>query len=831
MALIEEALLKKAANEIGTRTDGSPVSAAGLPAETLYRRCDLSALKFDTTAELTDLTEFVGHDRALDAVRFGIGIHRPGFNLFLLGPAGTGKYSAVRAFLERRGASEPTPDEWCYVNNFQNPEAPRVLRLPPGRGASLRDDMHRLLDDLRSAIPSAFDSENYTARKHVIEQGVKDLQEKAFEEVQQQADEKSIAVIRTPTGIALAPMKNGKVVSPEEFQHLPKTEHEQIEADIVRLQEKLQSVLRQAPKYEQEGREKIRELNHEVAIFAVGHLIETVRKKYTDLPEAVHFFNDVERDIAENVDEFLAAPENPLAELMGVSLPSGRKGSSFFRRYQVNTLIDHSGNQGAPIVYENNPTYQNLVGQVEYMAHLGALSTDFNLIRAGALHQANGGYLILDAYKLLMQPYAWEALKRSLLSSRIRIESLGQMFSLVSTASLEPEPIPLDVKVILVGERKLYYLLCALDSEFNELFKVAADFQEDMDRTPESDALYARLIATMARQEGLLPFDRGAVGRVIEQSSRMAGDSQKVLNHRRSLADLLRESDYRAREGSHPVVNLEDVQRAIDAQIRRADRVRERLLEETLKGTILIDTRGEAVGQVNGLSVVELGGFAFGHPSRITARVRLGKGEVIDIEREVELSGPIHSKGVLILSGFLGARYAADHPFSLSASLVFEQLYGAVEGDSASSAELYALLSALSGVPIKQSLAVTGSVNQNGQVQGIGGVNEKIEGFFDLCKARGDLEGQGVIIPSSNVHHLMLRHDVVDAVRAGKFQIHAVETIDQGIEILTGVPAGVRDASGKFPAGTVNAKVEGRLIELAEKRRAAAQQPQLEGER
>jgi len=801
-----------------------------LTPDALYRQCNLSALPFSSTADLEDLTEFVGQDRALEAVRFGTGIRRQGFNLFLLGPAGMGKFATVRAFLEKKAAEEPTPDEWCYVDNFEDPEKPRTLRFPPSRAVPFRADMEALLENLRSAIPSAFESESYTARKNVIEQEVKERQEKALEEIQRQANEKGIALLRTPTGIALAPMRNGEVVSPREFEQLPESEHKKIQAAIGELQERLQAALRQMPRIEQEGREKLRDLNHEVAIFAVGHLIDSLRRKYADLPEIVSFVNDVEKDITESVDEFLAPGENPLAALMGASLPYAARGTAFFRRYQVNVLVDHSGKRGAPVVYEDHPTYQNIVGQTEYIAHLGALSTDFNLIRPGALHRANGGYLILDAYKLLMQPYAWEALKRSLRSSQIRIESLGQMLSLVTAVSLEPQPIPLDVKVALVGERMLYYLLSSLDSEFDELFKVAADFEEHMDRSPESTLLYARLIGTIGRHENLLPFDRGAVGRVIEQSSRAAGDSEKLLTHRRTLSDLLREADYWARQSNRAVVSAEDVQRAIDAQIHRADRVRERLLEETLRGTLLIDTQGERVGQVNGLSVIDFGHFAFGRPSRITARVRLGKGEVIDIEREVELSGPIHSKGVLILSGFLGARYASDHPLSLSASLVFEQSYGQVEGDSASSAELYALLSALSGLPIKQGLAVTGSVNQHGEVQAIGGVNEKIEGFFDLCKARGTNAGQGVLIPASNVRHLMLRRDVVEAVKAGRFQVYPVATIDQGIEILTGVPSGERDASGKFPDGTVNQKVEARLIELAEKRMALSQRAKSENE-
>lgn len=805
-------------------TDHQPI-----PPEALYRRCDIAQFQFKTTAELEDLSEYIGQDRALEAVRFGVGIRRQGFNLFLLGPAGTGKYALAHDFLAKRAVAETAPDDWCYVNNFDGPEKPRILRLPPGRGVVLRDDVQRLLENLKSAIPSAFESENYRARKHAIEEEVKGHQEKVFEALQQEANQKSIAVIRTPTGFVLAPMRNNEVLNPEEFEKLPESEHRKIETSIVELHEKLHSALHQIPKYEQEGREKIHELDSEVAIFAVGHLIDELRKKHADLPQVATFLNAAQKDIIENVNGFLTPPENPLAAMMGISMPLGSRDSALLRRYQVNVLVDHSENHGAPVVYEDNPTYQNLIGQVEYIAQMGALSTDFNLIRPGTLHRANGGYLILDAYKLLLQPYAWDALKRSLRSSQIRIESLGQMLSLVSTVSLEPEPIPLDVKVVLVGERLLYYLLSAYDSEFHELFKVAADFEEHMDRGPATDLLYAQLIGAIARREGLLPFDGGAVGRVIEHSSRMAGDSQKVLTHRRTLADLLREADYWARETAQLTVRAEDIQRAIDAQVHRTDRMRERYLEEILRGTLLIDTQGEKVGQVNGLSVIELAHFAFGHATRITARVRMGKGEVIDIEREVELSGPIHSKGVLILSGFLGARYAADHPLSLSASLVFEQSYGAVEGDSASSAELYALLSALASVPIQQSLAVTGSVNQHGQIQAIGGVNEKIEGFFDLCKAR-NLDGQGVIIPASNVRHLMLRHDVVDAVRAGKFKIHAVETIDQGIEILTGVPAGERDASGKFPDGSVNQKVETRLIEFAEKRLAAGRRTQAEGE-
>jgi predicted ATP-dependent protease len=804
-------------------------NSRALPPELLLRRCDPGQFSFQTTADLEELSEIIGQARAVEAVRFGIGIRRQGFNLFLLGSPGTGEYSTVRRILEQQAAKEPTPPDWCYVNNFGHPEEPRALQLPPGRGAKLHQDVQRLLEDLQSVIPSVFESENYRARKQVIDQESKERQEKAFDEIQHEADTKGIAVLRTPTGIVLAPTRKGEVLGAEDMRRLPEAELDRIEKQIAGLQEKLEVVLRQVPLWEKERREKIRELNREVTIFAVGHLLDELQKKYLDLPEVVTYLKAMQQDVILNADQFLSPPEHPLAALMGISQPHVGKGSMFLRRYQVNLVIDHSANHGAPVVAPDHPTYQNLVGQVEYMAQMGALSTDFNLIRAGALHRANGGYLILDAYKVLLQPYAWEGLKRALRSGEMRIESLGQMLSLMSTVSLQPKPIPLQVKVVLMGERLLYYLLSAYDPEFNELFKVGADFEEHMERAG-NDQLYARLIGTIAREEKLLPFAAGAVARVVEHSSRAAGDSEKLLTQRRSLLDLLREADYWSREAGQAAVRAADVQQAIDAQIHRADRVRERLQEAVLKGTLLIDTAGERAGQVNGLSVIELGQYAFGHPTRITARVRLGKGEVIDIEREVELGGPIHSKGVLILSGFLGARYALDRPLSLSASLVFEQSYGSVEGDSASSAELYVLLSALSGAPIRQALAVTGSVNQHGQVQAIGGVNEKIEGFFDLCKARGLTGEQGVLIPASNVRHLMLRQEVVDAVAAGKFQVYSVENIDQGIEILTGVAAGERDAGGKFPEGSVNQRVEARLIELAEKRLAAAARQKTEGE-
>lgn len=797
------------------------VGVPPLPAQQLRRRCDPAQFDFETTAELEDLNDVLGQERAVEAIRFGISIQREGYNLFALGPSGTGKRTTIRQFLDQRAATEPTPPDLCYVNNFEQPHKPRLLRLPPGMGSVLRKDMEQLIEELRTSIPAAFESEDYRTRKQEIEEEFKEQQERAFGDVQKQAQERNIALIRTPVGLAFAPLKDGQVVSPDEFQKLPEEERKKVEVDIEQLQGQLQDAIAQVRQWEREAREKVKELDREITIFAVGHLIDELRNKYAELPDVVAYLDAVQKDVIESVDEFRQAEETP--QFMGIPLPRSFIGPPQFRRYQVNVLVDHSESKGAPVVYEDHPTYNNLIGYIEHIAQMGALVTDFNLIKPGALHRANGGYLILDARELLLQPYAWDALKRALRAREIRIESLAQALSLISTVSLEPEAVPLDVKVVLVGERLLYYLLYQYDPDFGELFKVEADFNEEMARTPENNLLYARLIATIARKEGLRPFDRGAIAQVIEHSARIAGDAEKLSVHLLGITDLLREADYYADTNGNGVVTAADVQRAIAAQIHRADRLRERVQEGIQRGTILIDTSGERVGQVNGLSVVALGNYAFGHPSRITARVRMGKGEVVDIEREVALGGPIHSKGVLILSGFLGARYAADRPLTLSASLVFEQSYSSVEGDSASLAELCALLSALADVPIKQSLAVTGSIDQHGRVQPIGGVNEKIEGFFDICKARGLTGEQGVIIPAANVQHLMLKQEVVEAVEEGRFHVYPVKTVDEGLELLTGIPAGERDAKGAFPKGSVNQRVEARLIELAEKQRALAE--------
>ncbi|MFZ6030131.1 MAG: Lon protease family protein [Chloroflexota bacterium] len=788
----------------------------------LYQRTDPAQFDFRTTADLEALSEVLGQPRVAAAMQFGIEIEQEGYNIFALGPTGTGKRDLITTYFEQRAAHEAVPDDWCYVNNFEEHHQPKAIRLPAGLGAVYRDDMKELVEGLGAALSAAFDSEEYQARRQAIEEAFQEQQSQAFHEVQEQAEKEGLALLRTPGGVAFARVENGQVLSPEQVSALPKEEQQRMENEVEKLQSELQKVVRQVPAWQRDVQEKLKALNREIADFAVGGLIQDLSEKYAAYPAIIAHLRAVQKDIIENAHDFLqsAEPEGNMPALLRSINQQPGGASDLAYRYQVNLLVDHSQSKGAPVVYEDNPTYQNLLGRVEHRAQMGALLTDFNLIKPGALHKANGGYLIVDARKLLLQPYAWEGLKRALQSGQVRIESLGQMLSLISTISLEPQPIPLDVKIALYGEPMLYYLLYQHDPDFPELFKVAADFSHEMDRDHGNQHRYARLIATLARQKQLRPFERTAVARVIERSARLVGDAEKLSTQTRPISDLLQEADYWAGKAGQDTVLAEHVQQAIDAQIYRADRLRERMQEGIQREIVLIDTTGEAVGQVNALSVILLGNFAFGRPSRITARVRLGKGDVIDIEREVDLGGPLHSKGVLILAGFLGARYARQQPLSLSASLVFEQSYGGVDGDSASSAELYALLSAIAEAPIRQSLAVTGSVNQHGVVQAIGGVNEKIEGFFDVCQARGLTGEQGVLIPAANRQHLMLREDVVAAVAAGRFHVYPVETIDQGIELLTGIPAGEPDEAGEYPEGSLNARVKKRLAELAEVREA-----------
>ena len=781
-----------------------------LAPDRLCWHCPVEGLGFATTEDLDELDDVLGQSRALAAVKFGIGMRHEGYNLFVLGPPGVGKRTIVRELLEKQSRHESIPSDWCYVQNFDHADKPTPLQLPGGRGGDFRYDMERLVDDLKISIPAAIEAEEHQERVAQIDQAAKQHHDEAFSKLGEKAKSQGIQLVRTPGGFALAPLKGNEVISPEEFDQLTDDEKKHIEATVEILQQELKELVERVPQWRKEARSAIKQLNREATTAAISHSLRQIKEKYADLPHIAAYLEAVEKDVTERADEFRPAEEP--AVMLGLSMPN----HAVFQRYQVNLLVDYGDATGAPVIHEDHPNYHNLLGRVEHKTYMGALITDFTLIRPGALHRANGGYLIIEARRLLQQPYAWEGLKRALFAKHIKIESLAEALSLVSTVSLEPGPIPMNVKVILLGDRMLYYLMYAYDPDFAELFKVAADFDEQLDRTPQSCHLYARLIATLLRRGELRAFTAEGVARTIEHAARLAGDSEKVTARVRAIADLLREADYYATQENSTVVTAMHVDAAIDNQIQRADRLREQIQENIQRGVLLVDTAGEQVGQVNGLSVYELGGFRFGSPTRITATTRIGKGEVVDIEREVELGGAIHSKGVLILSSFLAARYAKNRSLSLAASLVFEQSYGPVEGDSASVAELCALLSSLAETPVRQSLAVTGSVNQHGRVQPIGGVNEKIEGFFDVCRMRALTGEQGVIIPASNVKHLMLRRDVVEAARTGRFHIYAVDTIDEAASLLTGVEAGVSDGRGEFTEGTLNARVASRLREMSE---------------
>jgi len=791
------------------------MALAPLKAEQLYAPCPTELIPFQSTAQVTEPLEVVGQERALAALEFGTGVRRDGYNLFILGSPGAGRHGVVRRFLEQRAAGEATPADWCYVHNFEQPHRPRALRFAPGQGRRFCEAMTQLALDLQGSIPGAFESDEYQARRRVVEQEFKDRHEQAIDEIRERARAKEIALITTPGGFAFAPLAGGEVMSPAAFHKLPEETRKRIEADIEQLEQELAERLRRLPQWQKEARRRIRELDREVALGIVQPAFAELKTAFADTPGVAEYLDAACRDVVDNVGDFTAARDEA-----GPRLPFAPEPS--FTRYQVNLLIQHPPTRGAPVVYADLPNYPNLVGRLDHQARFGTLSTDFTLIKPGALHEANGGYLLLDAMRLLTQPYAWDAMKRALRAKELRIEPLERAIGLLTTVSLDPEPIPLDVTVLLIGDRRLYYLLAEYDPEFAELFKVAADFEDDLRRSPDTVAALARLLATQANRRGLLPFAAAAVARVIEHASRSIGDALRVDVRLNYLNDLLTQADYFARRAGATQVDPEHVQQTIDAAEHRSGRVRERVQEAILRDTLLIDTAGERIGQINGLAVLGLGGVMFGRPSRITARVRPGQGRVLDIEREVELGGPLHSKGVLILSSFLAARYAAGEALSLSASLVFEQSYSGVDGDSASCAELYALLSALAEAPIRQSLAVTGSVNQFGEVQAIGGVNEKIEGFFDICRARGLSGEQGVLIPTANVQHLMLRADVREAVAAGQFQVYAVRTVDEGIELLTGLPAGVADAEGVYPEGSINGLVSDRLAEYARIRAALA---------
>jgi lon-related putative ATP-dependent protease len=787
-----------------------------LSIDQLLPKCSAASLPFTSTAELDDLPDILGQERALQAIEFGIGVQHRGFNLYVMGPSGFGQHGIIRKYLARKAQHKATPADWCYVRNFEQDYKPIALKLPAGQGKVFKKNMQNLLEDLGKAINAAFEAPEYQEQIQNIEKMFTKKQAGLIAKHVDKANELNIHLSQTPSGFMLAPMKNGKVLTEEEYEALPEDEIALIDEEIDAFQDELEYLVPKMSRQRREYNIKIKILNRKVALFATSSLIKDMRRRYKSFAHIMAYLKGFQDDVLEHLQDFTETDDDESG-----NAESPPKNSDALQRYQVNLLVDRSRETGAPVIYLDNPTYHNLMGRVEYESRSSGLNTNFTLIKSGALHNANGGYLVLDAHKILNAPHAWEALKRTLYAKKVKIESLDQVANADTTITLEPEPIPLKVKVILLGNRNTYYLLHEMDPDFPELFKIEADFDEELIRNEDNTLAYARLIASRARKFELKNLDASAVARIIEFSSRLAQNSEKLSTRLRTIDDLLIETQYWSMQCEDENISAENVQQAINAQISRTGRIQKLIQQDIQHGTLLIDTDGGMVGQINGLSVFEIGKYSFGQPSRISATVHLGDGKIINIEREVDLSGSIHDKGVLILSALLASRYTKDTPLSFSASITFEQSYGLIDGDSASLAELCALISALTDIPLKQSFAVTGSLNQQGRVQAIGGVNEKIEGFFDICKLRGLTGKQGCIIPAINIKNLILRQDVIDAIKDAKFSIYPVNHYEEALEILTNIKAGKELGNGKFEKDSLNDRLMQKLAQYAKMRRAS----------
>lgn len=783
-----------------------------LSPEELRWRCDPAQFDFATTREVPCLETTIGQDRALKAIEFGLEFRHNGFNIFILGEPGTGRSSTIQKLLEKRATGEPVPDDWCYINDFDDGTRPRHIHLPAGKGRELHKEMEDLITRLAEEIPKVFESKEYEEAKTRISEEYQETNRRRFQELEERVGRNNFTLQRTVNGLVLVPIKDEHPLSQQEYEALSSEEKESLDAKGNQLKVELNEAVRQIRQMEGEMRTATVEVEKEILLASVAHLFEELEPKYREFPAVLDHFQNCKHDIQERIDEFRPA-QGPQIALPGLQM--GKQEPSF-DRYRVNLFVDNSELQGAPVVYEANPTYFNLFGRIEHIIQMGNALTSFTMIKAGALHRANGGYLLLDCREVLLNVFSYEALKRTIRNQEIKIEDMAEQFRLISTVTLKPQPIPLDCKVVLLGTPMLYYLLYQLDPDFRKYFKVKADFDRMMKNTRENVQRYAQFVATKCQEEDLIPFEPTGVARLVEHAARLIEDQGRLSSRFIDLADLIREAVFYAVRDGRDRVDRHYVNEAIEAKIYRSNKMEERLQEYIEEGTILVDTEGEVVGQVNGLSVLLLGDYSFGRPSRVTVRTYLGRGGLVNIEREAKLSGPIHDKGVMILAGFFGERFAQQRPLALAASIAFEQSYSGVEGDSASSTELYGLMSALSDLPLRQGIAVTGSVNQRGQIQPIGGVNEKIEGFYAVCRAKGLTGEQGVIIPVQNARNLMLRDEVVEAVRQGTFHVWTVSNVDQGIEILTGIPAGERQGDGSWPDGTVNFRIDRRLQEMAE---------------
>lgn len=784
-----------------------------LQPDQLRKVCDPSNYKFKTTGDIKPSEKAAGQDRALAAIEFGFGIKANGFNIYVAGAQGTGKMSAVLKHVEKKAKAEPTPQDWCYVFNFDDPDQPIAISLDAGGGHEFANDVQDLVETCRHEIPKAFEGTEYDQKRKDVVGHYAAQQANLIASMRKQAEESGFGLEMSTSGMVTVPMIDDRPMTPEEYEQLSETEKRKIQKRSEDLKLKLTEAIGELKRIEKDIRERLRELNEQIANFTVGHLFNDLKDKYTKYPKIINYLDEVQDDMVDNLEIFKPVQRMP------VMLPGFEEYSeeSHFYRYQVNVIVDNSELKGTPVIVEHNPTYYNLFGQSEYRAQFGAMMTDFGMVKGGSIHRAHGGYLVLRALDLLTNPWSWEALKRTIKDGEVRIENIGEQYRFFPVTTLKPEPFPINLKIILIGSPMVYRILYHYDEDFHKLFKVKADFDIEMVRNRTNETLYPALISAKCQAESLCHFDPGAVAAVVEHSSWLSGDQNKLSTRLDDIGDLVSEASYFAAKSGRKTVSVRDVDDAINARRNRSNLIEDKINELISSGTLMIDLKGAKVGQINGLSVYDLGDYAFGKPTKITAQTFVGRAGVVNIERETKMSGRIHTKGVLILNGYLAGVFAQERPISMTASVCFEQSYEEVDGDSASAAELIAIISSLADVPIRQDIAITGSVNQMGKIQPIGGVNEKIEGYYDICRnERGGLNGHGIVIPEKNVRHLMLRKDIVEAVKQGRFHVYAIRTIEDALTIMTGKEPGRRGRNGKFPSGSLFEAVDKRLQVMSE---------------
>jgi predicted ATP-dependent protease len=786
-----------------------------LKTKQLYNKCDTSIFNFSNTNQIDSKLSFLGQERAYKAINTALDIKYEGYNLFVMGDSGTGRHTLVDKLLKEKSENEKAPDDWCYVNNFDDYTKPIVIRLPNKMGKIFKKDIQELIKSFQEKIPLTFKEKEYLKIKKEMEEESKKEQNIIFYKLKEEAKKENIFINDTTVGITISALKNGKPLSSEEFQDMNIKEREELEKKIIFYKQKVDENAKLELQIAKRYMDKMKKIDDEYIHEVVSKLIEPLSKKYKEFPKITNYLEKIKEDVVDNFEDFISddLPQtgNNIENLLTQNLTTVPS----YEMYNVNLFVDNCELDSAPIIYDHNPTYSNLFGRIEHVSHMGTVSTDFNLLKAGSLHKANGGYLVLDANSLLFQPYAWEGLKRMLLTKKIYLETLEESMGFTSVITLSPESIELDAKIVLIGSSFIYYLLYENDDDFKRLFKIEADFEEKTRRDEKNMLLYANILSTLVKKYQLLPLTKKAVGRIIEFSSRLVDDSNNLSTDFSAITDLLQESNYMAQQRNSKYIKNDDILEALRQREYRSQRIKDEVYKQINDGIIQINTNGEKVGQINGLSVLDFGRFVFSMPVKISALTRVGRQGIVDIEREVDLSGSIHSKGVMILAAYLASKYSHDFSMSLSASLVFEQSYSIVDGDSASLAELYTLLSSISNIPIKQNFAVTGSINQNGEVQAIGGVNEKIEGFFDVCKLKEKDFQANVIIPHSNIKNLMLKEEVLRAVKSGQFKVYAIKHVDEGIKLLMDIKAGTRGINGKFTKNSLNYIVEEKLLEFS----------------